>query len=384
MPSSNSARPSRCSSPRPRASSKTPPCLTAPGKRPLPGRPARAPGPSSPASALHTRQSVFSRTARRARRKKRSLSRPGSGPSTSSPGRRSLASWINAATGRGLRTRRRSTRTPSRWARSAGARSAAATSGGSSRWSCPRHTDIGSGGSSTRFATMSGCPASTAEPTASSHAAGWNGTLKNVTSSTGRSPAPGPARARRGLRARAVLMSLRIQLPGRKTARPPPDKPPPARHVQQEPARHDDRHQQQQPLRDQEREQGEGDAESEGRADGHQPVPAHLAHDSPVLGGRDLIRVPLATAAFAGPALTVSQEPNRLAVACHGHASTLHRPSVRRADPNPQPGGAYADISPEMAVRVYAQETMFHYMGIVVWAARSAVRVAGGPFPPRG
>ena len=83
------------------------------------------PGPSSPASALHTRQSVFSRTARRARLKKRSLSRPGSGPSTSSPGRRSLASWINAAIGRGLRTRRRSTCTPSKWARSAGARRAA-------------------------------------------------------------------------------------------------------------------------------------------------------------------------------------------------------------------------------------------------------------------
>src|SRR5690349_4124545 len=308
-----------------------------PGHSPLPGRLARAPAPSSPASTLHTRQSVFSRTARRARLKKRSLSRPGSGPSTSSPGRRSLASWISAATGRGLRTRRRSTCTPSKQARSAGARRAAATSGGSSRWSCPRHTDIGSGGNSTRFATVSGCPASTAEPTASSHAAGWKGTLKNVTSSTGLAPAPGPAPARRGLRAGAVLMSLRIQLPGRKTARPLPDPPPPARHVQQEPARHDDRHQQQQPLRDQEREQGEGGAENEGRTDGHQPVPAHLPHDSPVLGGGDPIRVPPATAAFAGPALTVSHEPDRLTVACQGHAGTFHEASVRLTDPISQP-----------------------------------------------
>src|SRR2546429_5163925 len=200
------------------------------------------------------------------------------------------------------------------------------------------------------FATVSGCPASTAEPTASSHAAGWNGTPKNVTRNTGLQPAPGPAPARRGLRACAVLMSLRMQLPGRKTARPPPDPSPPAWHVQQVPARHDNRHQQQQPLRDQEREQGEGNAESEGRADGHQPVPAHLPHDSPVLGGWDLIRVPPATAAFAGPALTVSQATDRLAVACHRDAGTLHPASVRRTDPIPQPGGLPArpdDVQPD-------------------------------------
>src|SRR4029077_20890682 len=97
---------------------------------------------------------------------------------------------------------------------------------------------------------------------------------------------------------------------------------------------------------DEAREQGKGNAESAAAAHAPQPVPAHLPHDSPVIGGRDLIRVPPATAAFTGPALTVSQEMDRLAVACHGHAGTLHRASIRRTDPIPQPGCACAAFSP--------------------------------------
>src|SRR5215467_13869763 len=181
---------------------------------------------------------------------------------------------------------------------------------------------MGSGGSSTTFATMSGWPSSRAEVTANSAAPWSKGTLKKVARRTGLlSPRDLVSGDRR--RPSCVVMSLGVQLPAREVAHPLPHPAAPARHVKQVPPGHDDREQQQKPLRHKKGEEPERHAEHEGRPDGAEPEPAHLPHDPPVLVGRDLTGIPPA-AARAAPGLPVGEVVNFATVTLHRDACTFH------------------------------------------------------------
>src|SRR5205823_5602789 len=94
---------------------------------------------------------------------------------------------------------------------------------------------------------------------------------------------------------------FRRQVPRRQAPGPPPDLPPPERHVPDVPAGEHDRQQEEQGLRHDERDDGEDDRDDDARADRREPEAAHLAQDRLVLLGRDLSRVPAAAAALAFP-----------------------------------------------------------------------------------
>src|SRR5579862_361499 len=188
--------------------------------------------------------------------------------------------------------------------------------------------ESGSGARSTKLATISRWPPSTAESSAKATASAAKGT-SSVASMTGRPPARSDRLAACGsarLSAGTALHpgSLRMQLPPAQAPGLLPDPPSPPGHVEQEPEAHHEREEREDP--------GSGPGR-EGRDRYHQGQRAgehgdarspHVAHDPPVFLGRDLRGVPAAVARGALPPLVVGNVSDPSAVAADRDQGTAH------------------------------------------------------------
>src|SRR6266704_1017550 len=188
--------------------------------------------------------------------------------------------------------------------------------------------DSGSGGRSTKLATTSRWPSSTAESSAKATASGSNGT-SSVASMTGRPVAAPRSLAARGSARSSAGMnphcpSLRMQLPFAQAPRLLPDPPSPPGHVEQEPEAHHDREQNQDPDSGHDRQDHDRDDDPQRGGEHGDAQPSHIAHDPPVLLGRDLPGVPAAMAGGAHPPLAVRNVSDPSAVAADGDQGTAH------------------------------------------------------------
>src|SRR6266516_2831890 len=151
---------------------------------------------------------------------------------------------------------------------------------------------------------MSGWPFSTAASIANAVASSENGT-SSVARSTGRPPDEAGERPSREFRRRSVSTLFRVEPPPGRTARRAVVAAAPGREEDEEPASHHDRDEHDEALAD-----DDDQRHHDSRRDGHHAerlelVPAHVAEQALVLGGRDLLRVPRAAARLAAPALPV-------------------------------------------------------------------------------
>src|ERR687887_2480728 len=185
-------------------------------------------------------------------------------------------------------------------------------------------TDIASGGSSTTLARISGCPDSTAASTAK-RAASWSNGTPRVASRIGR-----PAIAVRGValveRGRlSVTMLFGVKLPPGQAPNAAAKLPAPPRHVHQEPGRHHDRKEEDERGRDKNREQAEHEADAQRDTDDREAETSHLAQQTPVLLGRNLRRVPVASAPLAPPPFSVGHLSHFAALAADRDRRSAHR-----------------------------------------------------------
>src|SRR5229473_3390131 len=165
--------------------------------------------------------------------------------------------------------------------------------------------ESGSGGRSTKLATIRRCPSSTAESTAKVTAASANGT-SSVASMTGRPFAGSNPRMADWSRCFVPgITSLWAELPLAQAPGALPHPPPPPWHVEHEPEAHHQRQQNEDPQAGERNERR--DRYDHGQRGPHhrQAEPAHLPHDPPVLFGGYLAGVPRAAAFRARPPLVV-------------------------------------------------------------------------------
>src|SRR5581483_10148130 len=182
----------------------------------------------------------------------------------------------------------------------------------------------GPSGISTTFATISGCPHSTAASTANATAVSSNGT-SSVASMTGRVPAGADGTREREPGRRSVSMrSLRVELPPRRAAGGGPCPAPPHRQVEEEPRGRHDRGEEDEALVHDGDQRHEDRGEQRRQAEGLEPETLHRPEQPVVLLGRDLPGVPGAAAALAAPPLAVGELAPLAALALHRDRRLAH------------------------------------------------------------